>query len=89
MNYDFDDAQFEFNARHDYIREAYGDPCPCGRALRWGADCPACERDAQGDDGDDTAASAQVDPDPAGVDYFPPDDPGPVDLDFDEDDLPF
>jgi hypothetical protein len=27
--------------REDYMREAYGDPCPCG-TLRWGADCPKC-----------------------------------------------
>lgn len=29
----------------------------------------------------DQAASAQVEPNPDGVDYLPPDDPGPVDVD--------
>jgi hypothetical protein len=40
-NYD-DDANYEFNARYDYLREAYGDPCPACRTLRWQADCPKC-----------------------------------------------
>lgn len=36
-----EDRDYEINARYDYIREAYGDPCSCG-TLRWGADCPRC-----------------------------------------------
>jgi hypothetical protein len=32
-------------ARYDYIREAYGDPCPHCKTLRWQADCPKCYDD--------------------------------------------
>ena len=28
--------------RADYVREAYGDPCPTHGTLRYGGDCPAC-----------------------------------------------
>lgn len=37
---DNDDANYELFARYDYVREAYGDPCPYCRTLRWQADCP-------------------------------------------------
>lgn len=61
---DFDDANYELNARYDYYREAYGQPCRCG-TLTWGGDCPACYREE--DDLDPVApvtsvAAAPVDP---------------------------
>lgn len=40
---DYDeDRDLELFARADYIREAYGDPCPGCGTLRWQADCPLC-----------------------------------------------
>lgn len=39
-------ADYEFNARYDYVREAYGDPCPRHPGvLRGGADCWKCENE--------------------------------------------
>lgn len=37
-----DDRDFELFSRYDYLREAYGDPCPVHGTLRWQADCPDC-----------------------------------------------
>lgn len=37
-----DDEMYEQFAQSDYMREAYGDPCPTCRTLRWQADCPKC-----------------------------------------------
>lgn len=53
---DIDDALYEFNARHDYRREAYGDPCPGCGTLRWQGDCPTCTRP---DDEDEDEAFAR------------------------------
>lgn len=41
-----DDRDFELNARYDYIREAYGDPCPGCGTLRGGGDCIRCYDEA-------------------------------------------
>ena len=38
-----DDPMYDLNAREDYKREAYGDPCPKHGTLRYGGDCPQCE----------------------------------------------
>lgn len=44
-----EDCNYELNARYDYIREAYGDPCPACGTLRWQADCPKCWTDPYDD----------------------------------------
>lgn len=44
MAYD-DDPFYDINARADYMREAYGDPCPSCGTLRWQADCPKCYKE--------------------------------------------
>lgn len=52
MPYGFVDAyqehlDHEMNARYDYVREAFGDPCPAHPGvLRGGADCWKCMNDA-------------------------------------------
>jgi hypothetical protein len=39
-----EDRDYEINARYDYMREAYGDPCPRHPGvLRGGGDCGRCE----------------------------------------------
>jgi hypothetical protein len=42
MAYFTEDDRFEFDAPYDYVREAYGDPCPVHGTLRGGGDCPEC-----------------------------------------------
>jgi hypothetical protein len=38
---------YDLLAAYDYRREAYGDPCPRHGTLRWQADCPDCEVEAE------------------------------------------
>lgn len=77
---DLDDANYEFNARYDYLREAYGDPCPKHGTLRWQADCPDCEEEAM--DLMDAPSEPQM---------FEDNRRGAADLHeaFDDDDIPF
>jgi hypothetical protein len=59
MSYDQyrEDVEYEFEARYDYISEAYGDRCPNHPGvLRGGGDCHLCE-------------AALYDPDPLAEDY--------------------
>ncbi len=73
-----DEANYELNARHDDIRERYGDPCPGCGTLRWQADCPKCYREICSEEADEIAGLALPAPvAPVAV---------PV---FDEDDIPF
>jgi hypothetical protein len=41
------DPMYDLLAAYDYRREAYGDPCPRHGTLRWQADCPDCEVEAE------------------------------------------
>lgn len=41
----YDDDRFEFNARYDYVVEAYGAPCPRHGTLTWQGDCPQCDEE--------------------------------------------
>jgi hypothetical protein len=50
----FDDFGYEEHLRDeathdDYMREAYGDPCPRHGTLRYGGDCGRCEMEAEED----------------------------------------
>lgn len=43
-----EDDDYEFNAPYDYMREAYGDPCPRHPGvLRGGGDCGRCEEEME------------------------------------------
>lgn len=46
---DEDAANYEFNARFDYLREAFGDPCPTHGTLRGGGDCAECLKEWEND----------------------------------------
>lgn len=44
MRFDNDDERWNAEIeRHDYNREAYGDPCPKHHTLRFGGDCMECD----------------------------------------------
>jgi hypothetical protein len=39
----FDDFESDYDSHVDYMREAYGDPCPSCGTLRGGGDCGKCD----------------------------------------------
>lgn len=80
---DADDREYEFNARYDYMREAYGDPCPTHGILRGGGDCWKCEQII---DPEEPEENPREKGDDDGVEYA---DPRDARDDWPDDDIPF